>query len=453
MKFLKKFSIAVAFRILVLFALLFALSRILGKQEFFYNQIILGGVIIALFFELLRYVNRTNREVSRFVDSLLHDDHAANFSGMEYMGKSFEGLGDSFTQIAENFKKVRAEKEGQYQYLLKILENVPVGIITIHQSHIEQLNQHALDLLEIPFTNKIEHLATHHPSLAKILSNTSYEKSSLIELTTANQIKKVFVKQSEIILLKKTYKVISIQDIGNELAQQEVAAWNQLISILTHEMMNSVTPITSLSETMNLLLLNDHEEVKQPEELEQENVEDLHKSLLMIRQRSEGILTFIDGYRKVSRVPQPTLTKVNVKELADSMATLFKSEFDQKSILFEVQINTATETIDADFILLEQVFINLITNSIHALKDANQPFLSIIVTEHNDAVLIEIKDNGKGIPNEKLAKIFVPFYTTREDGTGIGLSISKQIMMAHGGDINVKSKTDQFTSFYLTLKK
>jgi signal transduction histidine kinase len=254
-------------------------------------------------------------------------------------------------------------------------------------------------------------------------------------------------------MIDKHYTLITLQDINSEIEQKEFEAWHKLIRILTHEIMNSVTPISSLSETMKSMLSDKAGSQKPLQDISSETITDILFSLNTIQKRSESLLDFVENYRKLTRVPKPVLEPVQIKPLLASIENLMREEFARQDITFAINVGDANQTLHLDASLIEQVIINLVRNSVHALEHRSNKKIEIKAYQEESTNVIEVHDNGKGIPEKELKDIFIPFFSTKKDGSGIGLSLSKQIMSLHNGRIRVSSKVDEGTSFYLVFRK
>jgi signal transduction histidine kinase len=261
------------------------------------------------------------------------------------------------------------------------------------------------------------------------------------------------VEISTLLMIDKHYKLITLQDINSEIEQKEIEAWHKLIRILTYEIMNSVTPISSLSETMQSMLLDKKGNHKRLPDLRDETITDILFSLKTIQKRSESLLDFVENYRKLTRVPKPALQQVQLRSWLSSIENLMREELIRESISLNIALGEENQTLNIDPALIEQVLINLLRNSIHALEGRPHKRIEIKLYDDESATIIEVSDNGKGIPEKEIKDIFIPFFSTKKDGSGIGLSLSKQIMSLHNGRIRVRSKVAEGTSFYLMFRK
>jgi two-component system nitrogen regulation sensor histidine kinase NtrY len=246
------------------------------------------------------------------------------------------------------------------------------------------------------------------------------------------------------------YKLISIQNIQNELEEKEMEAWQNLVRVLTHEIMNSVTPISSLANTVEdelKIQLNNDQEIKS---ISNEDIEDLHLAVQTIKRRSQGLIRFVQDFRNLTHIPKPKIEEIEVKDLLDDMLILLKKEIEANGVIVTIQVDPKNMTLNADKDLIEQVLINLIKNATQAFDEQTNKLVEVTAYfDEKSRPIISVKDNGNGIEEEALQKIFIPFFTTKKNGSGIGLSLSKQIMRQHQGMLGVKSKLDEGTEFFL----
>jgi two-component system, NtrC family, nitrogen regulation sensor histidine kinase NtrY len=291
-------------------------------------------------------------------------------------------------------------------------------------------------------------LKQHNPYFTKEIESLGSHGKKLLEIRSSYETHFLSVDVRTLIILDKPLKLITLQDINSEIEQKEIEAWHKLIRILTHEIMNSVTPISSLTETMQSLLKDRSGNEKQLQDIRQETISDISFSLNTIQKRSDGLLHFVENYRKLTKVPKPHLEKTDVKIFFEAVEKLMSHELTRKKIAIKIEVPAPME-IDLDPALMEQVLINLITNSIYALDGVRDPRIELKSYQKDKQIVIEVGDNGKGIPAKELGEIFIPFFTTKKEGSGIGLSLSKQIMSLHGGSIRVHSEVNAGTSFFL----
>lgn len=447
----KRFALLVIIRIVLLMLTLTALAFIFAKTELFFNQIILVSVIIIQVSELIRFITYTNRELAKLLLAIRYSDFSISFKGKK-RGKSFQELQEAFVEIIDAFKKVSVEKEAQFKFLKVIVDHINVGIIAIKEDYeIELMNQSATDTLKVSVPNYWKQFQQLLPHFAEEITHMDDNERKLMELNIKGDALQISVHLTKIKILNYRYNIITFQDIKNEIEQKEIEAWHKLIRILTHEIMNSVTPITSLSETMLMLLQTEERKQKPISEVTEEDMEDLTFSLNTIQKRSEGLLHFVDDYRRLTKIKRLELEKLPVKAVVEDITNLLQSEFKRENVGLKTNIQSDFE-IAIDEKLIAQVLINLLTNARHAVEDVENPEVKIKAYYEDRNKIIEIQDNGCGIEPQKMDQIFIPFFSTKEQGSGIGLSLSKQIMKKHKGDLKVRSEQGQGSSFFLVFR-
>ncbi|ELR68198.1 two-component system sensor histidine kinase [Fulvivirga imtechensis AK7] len=447
MKFYKKFTFKVAVRILLILGVMIALALIFGDERLFFNQIILTIVMILQIVELLRFVNHTNRELTKFLLAIRHQDFSINF-GKSKIGQSFEELNDAFTDIIKIYKDAKIENERQFHHLKMVVSNINIGILSVeNEQNIVLINKPAEHLLNAEGVKNWKILLQKQPFFVKEIESIGNSGRKLINIEVNGETRTLSVDVNSMLMFDKNLKLITFQDIKGEIEQTEIEAWHKLIRILTHEIMNSATPISSLTETMQTML--ERNGVQRPAgELNDEVIGDLLFSLKTIHRRSDGMLAFIEDYRQLTKISKPKIAPVAVNELFEAIQQLMSTEFEKANIRFTTDTD-GVSTIPMDSHLIEQVLINLITNSIHALEGVTKPEVSLKAIKYAEKYVIKVSDNGCGISQKELNQIFVPFFSTKKQGSGIGLSLSKQIMHLHRGNIKASSELGGGTTFSL----
>ena len=456
---IKRFTIQVATRILVIIICCVFFSYFIIKNYWFTAFGVLSFIIIqgAL---LVKYVNNTNYSLVKFVNALKNEDYSVYFSPTK-KGDSFAKVYDDFNLIIKMFKHNKIEKEAQYKYFKYILEHVNLGIISIKKSDLKEtkseseilfLNTAACKILQQPKHKYWHRFANNAPWLVNEIKKNSKGGKSLVEFGDETERKQLYLEVVEIHLLHVPYLIISFQDIRSEIEQKEIEAWHNVIRVLAHEMLNSFTPVSSLASTIKSLTENDNGELLDLKQMNSDDLFDINMASTTIKKRSEGLLDFVKDYRTISSVPNPQLKKVNVKEFLSSIQILMQQAIENASLELQLLPVPANATINADSKLIEQVMINLINNSIHALKGRNNPIITMSCVIENNKTVLMVYDNGNGIEREILNQVFIPFFTTKKNGSGIGLSLSKNILKKHGGNLLVNSEPGAYTVFSLVFK-
>ncbi len=411
----------------------------------------IAAAIIAQVYFLIKKINKTNDDLALFFDSIKYED-----TGLKVFQKiKLEKYHKLYTKLDELANQIAHDKEQyakQTHYLQTITEHTGAGLISIDpKGTILLCNKAAKNILGLKSITNIYDLDQLSEDFAATLTIMQPGEQKVIKLhkKTDNRIMNILLIATEFKSGRTTEKLISISDIRNELDEKELEAWQKMIQILTHEMMNSIGPLTSTIATLKFII-SEEGRVKGISELSDEMIADIYSGLRIIDQRTLGLQGFVKGFRSLTKLPQPELIVIQVKDLFISIKELLSKELMSESIVLEVILNKDDATIFADRKLIEQVLINLIKNSIDALHGISTPkiLMAFEVDKSNQPQII-VADNGIGITPEQIDEIFVPFYTTKKEGSGIGLSLSRQIMRLHGGSLTVKSNPGVETSFYL----
>lgn len=442
----KDFRARVFIRVVLIGLALALLIFMIGRPNMLFAAVLTGVIIILQLAEMFRFVSQTNRKLTRFLESVKYSDFISGFTSDNKLGKSFKDLNIAFNEVLEAFRKARSEKEEHWQYLNTVVQQVRTGILSYdNDGKVQLINTNARRFLNVQRLQNMEELLEINPRLYKSIFDTEPGKSNLYK--GGNELH-LTIQATLLRIRGNTVKLITLQNIQPELQRQELEAWQNLTRVLRHEIMNSITPISSLTSTLKEILDHDLTKKDGHYELKDEGADDLREGLGTIESRSRGLIKFIDAYREYTSVPQPKIKTVRLKDMVEKIAQLMKPEFRKHNIKFEYECNSEYLTIQADEELLEQVVINLVKNAIEAVSETENPQIQLIA-RHDTAVKIEVIDNGPGIIREALESIFVPFYTTKRTGSGIGLSLSRQIMQMHNGTLTVESEPGVRTVFTL----
>ena len=446
-----RFSIYIIIRVTLLVSMSLIFGIILAQPEYFFSQVIVVAVIVLQMIEMIHFARRSNKELTKFILAIKYGDVSVNFSG-DQLGRDFRDLADSFREVIAAFNKVKIEKESQYLLLQAIIDKISFGIIAFNEDdEILLINKSAFNYLKIERTKDWNYIKKQNSEFTSQIENMAQDGRKLVELGSGSNTRQLSVYNHTIVLMEKNCRVITFYDIQDEIEQKEIEAWYKLIRILTHEIMNSATPLTSLTDTILMLLENHNGSQKNLRDITEENIQDVRSSVNTIKKRTVGILQFVDAYRKLTDIPHPEFEKIGIRELMDSVLSLLEPEFKKRKINNNVTIDPLDLQLKCDKMLFEQVLINLLTNSIYALDKQPDPTIEINVSQNGSKVMFQVKDNGKGIEAEVLKKIFIPFFSTRDGGSGIGLSFSKFVILQHSGRIRVESKIDKGTLFIIEL--
>ncbi|UCG27749.1 MAG: ATP-binding protein [Bacteroidales bacterium] len=448
----KKFRLISIFRILLLTATIFLFFYSLTTR-FHITSVLVGALIIYQLYALIRFVDKTNRDLASFLESIRFSEFTRSFQ-VEGMGSSFDELNKAFNAVIKDFQTVRSEKEEHYHYLQSIVQNIDVSIIAFQKNGtVEMINKAAKKLFQIHNLKNILALESLSGELVKTLLNIKPGENPLVKVQDEDDILQLAINASEFKIHDKLIILATIKNIQNVLEEQETEAWQKLIRVLTHEIMNSITPIASLSSTLDIMLKGiSNNKGESSLKMDMATVDEIQQALQTINKRSTGLLHFVNTYRNLTRIPKPNFTITKVKELFKNILLLMEEEIKKTKIDFQITVEPDNLEVSADEELIEQVLINLIKNSIHALENRKKPKIELrAMMNKRGRVIIQVVDNGQGIIKEVLDKIFIPFFTTKQKGSGIGLSLSRQILRLHGGTITAHSIPDQETIFTLTF--
>jgi len=456
---IKRFTIQVTLRIFTILMFCVLFSHFLLK-EIWFSTAGIGLIIILLVVFLIRYVNNTNYSLVKFLEALKNEDYSVYFSPSN-KGDSFVKVYDDFNLIIKIFKRNKIEKEAQFKYFQYILEHVNLGIISINKKDLFDttsseeilfLNKAACEILQQPQHKYWHRLANNTPWLVDEIKTIAEGGKTLVDFGDESERKQLSLEVIEIQLLNIPYLIITFQDIRSEIEQKEIEAWHNVIRILAHEMLNSFTPVSSLASTMKALTEDEKGELVTNDQLDNEDIQDINMAASIIKKRSEGLLEFVKDYRTISNVPIPKKQKVIVKQFLMNIELLMKPALEKANVELNILPIPTNAAIEIDPKLIEQVLINLINNSIHALQGREVPLITLNYKLVNDKKVIQLTDNGMGIEEKIMSQVFIPFYTTKKNGSGIGLSLSKNILKKHGGNLLVSSEVGKYTSFSLIFK-
>lgn len=425
---------------------------LLYHQHYYITLVLLTALFIAEIYNLIYYIERTNRDLTNFLESIRFADFTRTFQ-MEGLGKTFENLKKAFNDVISDFQRIRSEKEEHFFYLQNIIQHISIGIIAYQKNgSIEMINNSAKKLFQIANIKNIKQLERWNKEMVETLMILKPGENRLIKVQDQDDIYQLAIYCTEFKLEDRDINLVSFKNIQSELEEQEMEAWQKLIRVLTHEIMNSIAPIASLTSTVNMMVKDvaDTIEQKMPDEFDSETISDIQSALQTIHKRSTGLIHFVETYRNLTRIPKPNFEIFPIKQLFNTVKNLHADEIKQKNIHCMTSVDPEDLQLTADEQLIEQVLVNLIKNSIQALERTVDPIIELkAFLNKRGRTTIQVKDNGQGIIKDVVDKIFIPFFTTKSTGSGIGLSLSRQILRMHGGTINVQSEPDLETIFTL----
>ena len=433
------------FQTFLLFITISALAWCLISR--LWHGLLLAPLIIYQCNRLIYINKRILSEFQELVETIRYRDFSRRFYHRR-CPKYIKQMHKGFNEICDTITAVNREKEMQYQYLQKIIEMVDTGILSyrVDTGEVLWMNHALKELLSIPTMKNFSALQQRNESLYESLQSMGDAFRTIIPVTRDSIQSKVMVATGTFTMQEIEYRLLAFQNVNEALDEAESKAWQRLLNVMTHELMNSVAPISSLAGTLKNLLTKTKNQTVDFESF----IEDVELGIDTIMRRSQGLLTFAETYRNLSKITELNISKVQVSSLFEHISQLMLPMLSQKNIELEVILKDPLMVIDADSSLVEQVMINLILNAVEAVKEKSQPHI-IFSAALNTAKrpIIKVIDNGAGISDEVMDKIFIPFFSTRKNGNGIGLSLCKQIMMLHHGNIHVNTVEGEGTCFSL----
>jgi two-component system, NtrC family, nitrogen regulation sensor histidine kinase NtrY len=441
---------SIGWRLLVRIFLLFGLISLVTYLLFIKQYTHLIWALPAVAFQvylLYRFLLKPYTEFNQFTEAVQYRDFSLNFQSVRGTPETI-ALYQGFNTINSSFRTIRREQEEQYLYLQKILELVDTGILSfeVEEGNVVWMNEALKRYLQIPYLKNIHALERRDAVLHQNILDLQPGASKIITIIHPDQ------EAIKILLLGtlfqtegQTFKLLAFQNVNQTIEETEAKAWQKLLSVMTHEIMNSVAPIASLANTLKKRL----DEIEHQADLVKNIHEDLKLGIDTIKKRSEGLLKFAQTYRNLNKITTLNLKSFPAREIFEHIQNLMQPTLDSKNIELEIVLKEPGIALDADTNLLEQVLINLIINAIEAVKEQPEPRITLSASMQNQKPVLKVIDNGIGIPEELQEQVFVPFFSTRKNGSGIGLSLCKQIMMLHQGNIQVQSVEGKGSIFSL----
>lgn len=437
----KRFTQRIALRFILLLAAMFILCWLLVLPGFHSAALLAGLVVLALITNLFSHISKTNRELTRFFDAVKYKDFSQRFH-FEHEGSDFASLGDTFMSIMKRLQQEREERETQLRHLRAIVEHVPVPLLSLRSDgKITLWNNSARRLFVSKAVTQQQDLKHYGSDLHHQLSTINAGERRLATFTDDKLQRKVTLKASEVIFAGVQEKLVSVQDIQSELDGAQLQAWQDLVRVLTHEIMNSITPVTSLAKTAVDLLEDVKSQTQSPQMLEE--LEDVTDAVQTVARRSDGLMHFVTSYRRLTRLPPASRQTIKLNTLFDQAITLATAQWQTSTesaanIRVSTKIEPASLSAELDTDMVEQLLLNLLQNAGHAVTTRNQGLIEIAARLNKRGhIEIDIGDNGDGVPQDIGDEVFVPFFTTKREGSGVGLALTRQVMQAHGGTVSL----------------
>ncbi|WP_207430704.1 sensor histidine kinase [Sabulibacter ruber] len=403
-------------------------------------------------YELIQFLKQAQEELNLFIEAIQYRDFSRYFNEKSASAQ-LQSLRKGFNQINSTFQTINKEKETQHQHLQRILELVDTGILSydLDSGEVVLMNESLKKLIQVPFLSTIHALAKRDPSLYTEVTSLSPGITKIAQIQTPSLERSVykFILSSTVFQLDgNKYKLVAFQNVNDALDETESQAWQKLLNVMTHEIMNSIAPISSLADTLKNRL-----QETTVGGVTEHDLEDMEEGISTIKYRSQGLLKFAQTYRNLSKITKLNLEQVHVQNLFLNLRRLMQPSLDQKHITLTLLLNEPHLTLEADPNLLDQVLINLLVNAMDAVKEQEEPEITLSAYSSSEGkVVIKVTDNGTGMSREVQEKIFIPFFSSKKNGSGIGLSLCKQIIMLHKGTIQVQSEEGKGTSFFLFFR-
>ncbi|WP_339699488.1 ATP-binding protein [uncultured Roseivirga sp.] len=444
-----RFRIFVLIRVIVLFVTVAVFVYLLFFDQKYVTTVVTGFLIIFEVFELFNYIESTNKKLTRFFDAIKYNDFNMSFTHDNKLGKTFKALNLAFKDVIDAILEERKKSEQSFQQLRVVVENIGTGIIAINETgEVKLINRSALHLLQLESLRSLDDLRQKALNFHFTITHLNSSKRAAYK----NE------KGQELVILETMYKLggelyrlIALQDIKAELQAKELEAWQNLTKVLRHEIMNSIAPISSLTSTLSEVLKEDVIKKNGLNTIEDESLEDLTEGLSTISSRSEGLINFVNAYRDYTNLPEPDKRPTDVKSLVQNTTALLKNDFLKANVALEVIHAETPIQLNIDYQLIEQVLINILKNALEVVENKENAKVKLETSVHGELVTVSISDNGAGITPEATEKIFMPFFSTKNRGSGIGLSLSKQIMQLHGGDIQLETELGKGATFKMVF--
>jgi len=408
------------------------------------------GITVEAVFLFLR-LTRYNREVLFFFRALENDDTSISYSST-HRNNLIDELHQHLNRVNENFQDQKLENEIKEQYFSKILEHLSSGLMLISKTgHINQINEEALRLLNLPKLTHVRALSPLYPGLyTRIREMKSLDRSELTLMDKETGLKRVLGLQLvEINLKGEDVRLVTLNDLSAGMERKEIDDWIRLIRVMSHEIMNSLAPITSISTTLSEVWA-EHGSGSRAEGISEATIQQTLRGLDAIAEQSEGLTTFFESYRVLSRIPDPVKKEFAICKLFEKLETLVSHYMEKGSLTLSFECKHPGLKIYADEQMINQVLLNLVKNSVQAVERVEKAEIIVSAAANENRIVLKVTDNGEGISPEISDEIFMPFFTTRIKGTGVGLSYSRQVMAMNGGRIEFDSQTGK-TQFRLVF--
>lgn len=447
----RRFLIRLSLRVALVGVSMATVVWLLLRPGFHSATLLASAVLVSLVIELWRYVSRTNREVARFLDATRYADYSQRFD-FEKEGSGFESLGRAFAANIERLRSRGNQQETDLRRLRALIEHIPVPLLTLHvDNSITLQNNAARRLFGAEHVTKLGDLERFGAGFGEAVATAVPGVRQLVTFTVEGIEYHLTLATTEIVLAGKSERLVSLQDIQSELDATQAEAWEDLVRVLTHEIMNSITPVTSLAKTAIDVVDDVIVKTLNREPIE-DDLDDLRDAVATVARRSDSLTQFVDSYRQISRLAPPEKTRIRLADLFENVSRLAVAECPRNDVEFSCEVVPTGLDVNADRDLLEPVLLNLMRNAWQATTLEEKPKVTLKGRlNRRSNVVVEVSDNGPGVPDDVAKRIFVPFFTTKEGGSGVGLALARQVMIAHGGFIRLSRNDSGGATLSLTF--
>lgn len=443
---MKHFRFQLVIRVLLIFITLALLAFMVYRTELVAATVFMGILAVLQMVALIRFVEQTNVLLNRFFSAFNYDDFSLHLSSSSE-GKSFEALEEVMNHVMDRFRGIRSEREQGYRYLDQVIQHAGVAMISFDEKEAISLINHSAKRLFN--ASQIKHLDDLPSVIQSYIRSMNHGEKRVVKLDQGLSNMQLVLLLTEFKLAEKPYRLVSFQNIRAEIDETEQLAWQKLIRVMTHEIMNSVTSISTLGAALKGIFFKEGE--YQGQLLNEADQEDAGHAMEVIQQRSEGLLQFVESYRNLSKIPDAQFQVFSVKKLFEDLEKLLKTQFENEQIVFSKEVLPEGLELISDPQLLEQVLINLLINGMHAMEDTSSKVLKLEAQQSKGKIEVTVTDTGMGIEEELFEQIFIPFFSSKKEGSGIGLSISRQIVQRLGGEMEVSTEVGKGSCFRIIL--